>query len=122
MVASLPVGKAILLVMMEVDPEHEDEWNRWYDEEHIPQRLGFPGFLAARRFKLEPLEWPGARHLVVGQGRTHLAIYELEDVGAMGSPEYVAAYRELTEWSQRVVAHQRDVIRSVYVSLEPAER
>lgn len=116
----LPTGKAILLVMTEIDPDHEDDWNRWYDEEHIPQRLQFPGFLAARRFKLQPLDWPGARHISVQQGRTYLAIYELEGLEAMTSAEYEAAYTELTDWSKRVSCHQRDVIRSVYVALGPA--
>lgn len=27
------IGNTILVVMMEVDPEHEDEFNRWYDED-----------------------------------------------------------------------------------------
>lgn len=29
-------GRALLLVMMDVDPEHEAEFNRWYEEEHVP--------------------------------------------------------------------------------------
>ena len=33
----------ILVVMMEVDPRHEDDFNRWYNEEHLRERLGIPG-------------------------------------------------------------------------------
>ena len=40
----------LLVVMVEVDPEHEDELNRWYDEEHIPEKLATLGFRSARRF------------------------------------------------------------------------
>ena len=46
------IGGTILVVMMEVDPEHEDEFNRWYNEEHLLERLEIPGYISARRFKL----------------------------------------------------------------------
>ena len=41
---------ALLVVVVDVLPEHEDEFNRWYDEEHIPQKRATPGFRSARRF------------------------------------------------------------------------
>ena len=47
------IGGTILVVMMEVDPAHEDDFNRWYDDEHLPERLELPGYISARRFKLE---------------------------------------------------------------------
>ena len=28
----------------------EDEFNRWYDEEHIPEKRATPGFRSARRY------------------------------------------------------------------------
>src|SRR5262249_11349853 len=66
------IGGTILVVMMEVAPEHEAEFNRWYDDEHLPERLEIPGYISARRFKLEE-----------GQGvLKYLCIWELTD----GSP------------------------------------
>ena len=47
------IGSTIMVVMMDVDPEHDEEFNRWYNEEHLPERLGIPGYVSARRFKLE---------------------------------------------------------------------
>ena len=38
--------------MMEPEEGYADELNAWYDEEHLPERLSCPGFLAARRFEL----------------------------------------------------------------------
>lgn len=35
-----------------VDPDHDDEFNRWYDDEHLPDILDIPGFVGARRFEL----------------------------------------------------------------------
>jgi hypothetical protein len=32
-------------------PDHEDEYNKWYDKTHIPELRTLPGFVDARRFK-----------------------------------------------------------------------
>ena len=53
------------MVYTDVGPEHEDEFNRWYDEEHIPERLSIPGVLSA------------ARYAAVQGGPKYLACYEL---------------------------------------------
>ena len=119
---SLIVGDAVLIVQLEVDADYEDELHRWMEEEHIPQRLGFPGFLSARRFRAAEVEWPGQRHLPVSGGRTYVTVYELEDLSALESPEYLASYDALTEWSQRVSPHQRDVVRGPYVTIHEATR
>ena len=47
---------------MDCPLELEDDFDRWYDEEHIPKRLAVPGFTAAARFHAE---WGGPRHLAV---------------------------------------------------------
>jgi len=69
------IGGTILVVMMEVDPEHEEEFNRWYNEEHLAERLEIPGYISARRFKLEE-----------GEGvLKYLCIWELEDASPLQS-------------------------------------
>jgi hypothetical protein len=57
-----------------VSPERADEYNKWYDEVHIPEIVALDGFVSARRFAPN------------GDG-PYIAIYEIEadDVqGAMG--------------------------------------
>ena len=46
------IGNTILVVMMEVDQGHEEEFDRWYNDEHLPERLEISGYVSARRFKL----------------------------------------------------------------------
>ncbi|KJA21462.1 hypothetical protein HYPSUDRAFT_737617 [Hypholoma sublateritium FD-334 SS-4] len=41
-----------LVVTFRVQPELDAEFNKWYDEEHIPQLSAVPGFVRVRRFKL----------------------------------------------------------------------
>ncbi len=47
-----PAGAGGLLVnAMNVDPAYEQEFNEWYDNEHIPALAAVPGTLCARRFR-----------------------------------------------------------------------
>jgi hypothetical protein len=51
----------------------DSTFNRWYDEEHIPQIMSAPGVLRAERFELSDVKpLPG----VDAQDLGHLAIYE----------------------------------------------
>src|SRR5262249_32664586 len=43
-------GKGMLLTSMDIDPEHEEDFNRWYDREHLEERVAIDGFLEARRY------------------------------------------------------------------------
>jgi hypothetical protein len=63
--------KQILVVVSNPTPGHEDEYNRWYSEQHLADVLRVPGFVAAQRFKLtmdSANSLPGP----------YLAIYEME--------------------------------------------
>jgi hypothetical protein len=63
------MAKGIMVVQSEpVDPAHEDEFNDWYDNTHIPEITAVPGFVSARRYQAH------------GQsgGPAYLAIYEIE--------------------------------------------
>ena len=50
------------IVFVDIDPEHEDAFNDWYDNVHLPQILNCPGWLAGHREKC--LEG-GARHVAI---------------------------------------------------------
>ena len=44
-------GNGLLMIYSDVPVEHEEEYNRWYNEEHIPERLSIPGVLNAARYE-----------------------------------------------------------------------
>ena len=105
-----PIGGTILVVMMEVDPAHDDEFNRWYNEEHLPERLEIPGYVSARRFKLEE-----------GEGvLKYLCIWELEDGSPLQSEAYQAQRRRLSELRDRVNTHIKQRMRGLYTQIYPA--
>jgi hypothetical protein len=99
-------GRGLLLVMTDVDPARESEFNRWYQEEHIRERLSIPGFLRARRF-------------VAVEGRPkYLALYDLRGPEVLQSAEYLRRRNEgATEWTQRMEAQFKGFVRNVYVEI-----
>ena len=52
--ANQEVGTTVLVVMMEVDEADDEVFNKWYNEEHLPERMSIPGYVSARRFMLDP--------------------------------------------------------------------
>jgi hypothetical protein len=102
-----PPATGLLLVMMEVQPEFEEEFNRWYNEEHLPERLNCPGFLSARRFRI-----------VEGQPK-YLALYDLESPDVLQSEAYLKLRNPDTPWTLRVFEHLTTNIRNVYEDITP---
>ena len=79
-------NRGLLLTMTEPPPGMEEEFNAWYDEEHLPERLSIPGFRSARRWVWE---------------KTYLATYELDSLAVLSSPAYLSFYEKPTPWSKR---------------------
>ena len=99
--AAAPDGAgALLLNAMNCAPEAEDDFNAWYDEEHLVALAGVPGVLASRRYRS-----------TAPDGGTHryVAIYHLEFPDVARSAAWKAPAD--TPWSARVRPHFRDRIR-----------
>jgi len=46
-------NRGLLLTITEPPPAMEEEFNAWYDTEHLAERLAIPGFRSARRWTLD---------------------------------------------------------------------
>ena len=60
--------KGVLIVMTEPLEGKDQEYNEWYDNDHIPALLKVPGFAAAQRFVAVPWmngEMPDRRYLTL---------------------------------------------------------
>lgn len=68
------MARHVLLVFTNPLPGQDDEYNRWYDGQHVPDVLRIPGFVGARRFRVES-EAANAGGLPPTK---YLAIYEVE--------------------------------------------
>ena len=40
-------GNGIFLVYTDIDPKFEEEFNAWYNTEHLGELLSLPGFLVS---------------------------------------------------------------------------
>jgi hypothetical protein len=85
------MAKGTLIAAMNVGRAAEDEFQDWYDTEHLPERQRVPGFLLCER-------WIGA-----ADRRVSVATYDLETVGVLQTPAYQAIGGENpSPWSRRV--------------------
>ena len=94
-------GKGMLLTSMDIDEAHEAEFNRWYDREHLEERVAIKGFLEARRYIAEE----GAPK--------YLSLYSTETFEVLDSPVYRAALANQTDWSKANIARFENMIRGV---------
>ncbi|HEY0338698.1 MAG TPA: hypothetical protein VGC70_15245, partial [Burkholderiales bacterium] len=52
-------AQGLITVWLNVPPEREEEFNEWYNLEHLRQVVALPGFVRARRYSAEdaPLKY-----------------------------------------------------------------
>jgi hypothetical protein len=94
-------GKGMLLTSMDIDPSDEAEFNRWYDREHLEERVAIEGFLEARRY-------------VAHQGAPkYLSLYSTETFEVLDSAAYRTALANQTDWSRANIARFKNMIRAV---------
>ena len=94
-------GKGMLLTSMDVDPEHEANFNRWYDREHLEERVAMEGFVEARRY------------VAVEGAPKYLSLYSTETFEVLDSPAYRRALANQTVWSKENIARFKNMIRGV---------
>lgn len=97
--AALPQG--LLFVATDVDPADDADFNRWYDREHVAERVRIPGFLS------------GARYVSLEGGRRYLGLYLTASLAVFGSAGYRAAFERQTPWSLANLDRMRDPMRRV---------
>jgi hypothetical protein len=102
------IGQAALAIWFDVDPAGEDEVNRWYPRQHLPERLSVPGFLRGRRYQ------------ATGPGPRFFTLYETADSGVLASPAYLERLNNPTDWTRRALPSFRRMIRNVYRTVAQA--
>lgn len=94
-------GQGMLLTSMDIDPADEADFNRWYDREHIAERVAIDGFLEARRY------------VAHNAAPKYLGLYSTRTFDVLSSPAYRTALANQTEWSNRNIAKFKNMIRGV---------
>jgi hypothetical protein len=94
--------RGLLSIWTGIDPAHEPDFNRWYDREHMQERVAIPGFQNARRF--------------VAMGpcpRPYLALYFTDALDVFRSRPYATAFANQTPWSLENFKRMRGTQRRV---------
>jgi len=90
-------AKFLLIVSAEIDPSVEAAWNKWYNEEHLPDALACPGVLSGNRYISvgeASLTKDGGKS--TSSAKTYVAVYELSGPEALDTPEFI----EMRGWYQ----------------------
>src|SRR5438270_263504 len=101
----------ILIAAMDFSNVAEDEFNDWYDTEHIPERQRVPGFLVCQR-------WIGADN-----PKQSVATYDLENVAVLQGSAYRAIGGEnVSPWSKRVIGRVQRRVRFAGDQILPGDQ
>ena len=83
-------GRAFMAVWHDITEAGEAEYNTWHTRQHMPERLGVPGFLVGRRgvnWSLQHQRW--------------FTLYETKTLEVLSSEDYRVRLNNPTNWSNR---------------------
>lgn len=93
--------QAFLAIWSNVRPDMATDWYRWHTEEHMPERVGIPGFLAGRRYDLVDSHLaptaPDDRRL-----QHCYMMYEGESLTTFNSDGYLERLNSPTPWTREM--------------------
>jgi hypothetical protein len=94
------VSDGFLAIWSDIDPAAETDYLHWMSREHAIERVSIPGFLSVRLFRALDVS-----------ARRYFILYELENAGVVGGPDYLARLNQPTPWSQRIMPQLKNFAR-----------
>jgi hypothetical protein len=94
-------GQGMLLTSMDIEASDELDFNRWYDREHLEERVAIEGFLEARRY------------IALDARPKYLFLYSTATLAVLDSEAYRKRLAHPTEWSKTTMARFKNMIRAV---------
>lgn len=92
------LGQAAVAMWWDIAPAMRAEWEDWHSHEHMPERLGIPGFLRGSRWI---------------SGDSYFMLYEVEGMGTLTAGPYIDRLNAPTPWSRKLMPHHRNMVRSL---------
>jgi hypothetical protein len=86
-----PRAQGAIVLLFDVAADAVAEHDDWHTHEHMPERLGIPGFLRGSRWTRTT---PGQRYCV---------LYEVADLAILDSPAYRARLDNPTPWTAKMM-------------------
>ncbi|MCK0209940.1 hypothetical protein MWN33_18060 [Starkeya koreensis] len=102
-------NKGFLLVLMQPPPAFEDEFNAWYDTEHVPERVAVEGFESGRRY------------VCLDGYPKYLAMYDMVNEAVLETESYLRVSADrASPWTRRVTSRVK-VYRSAGAQIYPGD-
>ena len=95
------LGRGAVAIWHDIAPEGREEFYAWHGGEHMPERVGIPGFLRGRRF------------VAIDADLEFFNVYETQSIDVVKGPEYRARLNAPTPWTLATVKHFRSVARAL---------
>ena len=95
------LGKAALAMWWDMAPELRAEFEDWHSHEHLPERLGIPGFLR------------GSRWVSTDGRNSYVMLYEAQSEATITAGPYLERLNNPTPWSRKMMAHHGNMMRSL---------
>jgi len=100
MASEAKMTNGILAVWSGIDVEAEDDYNAWYEREHMFERIQVPGIRRARHYQ------------TVSGTPKFFTYFELDEPEVVSSRVYLAQCNNSSPWTQRILPHFREVNRT----------
>ena len=97
-------GRAFMAIWHDIEASGEAEYSDWHTRQHMPERLGVPGFLAGRR----GVDWDLSH-------QRWFTLYETRTLEVLSSDDYRARLNNPTPWSNRTQPNFRNFARSACI-------
>jgi hypothetical protein len=94
-----PSSRYLLIAEQEIPAQYEEEFNAYYNTEHIPAINQVPGFLTARRFKLSMEFPPVPDNKAI---RPYITVYDVQDEEVFATE--VFKRQSASPWQRRMVS------------------
>jgi hypothetical protein len=94
-------GEGVVAIWNDIVPEARADFYEWHDREHMPERVGIPGF---RR---------GRRYIALDGSPEYFTLYETDSPQVLSGSDYLARLDSPTPWTRRAVTGFRNVSRSL---------
>lgn len=94
-------GEGAVAIWHDIAPEGREAFYAWHGQEHMPERVGIPGFLRGRRYA------------AIEASLEFFNLYEALSVEVLKGQDYTARVNAPTPWTLAAVKHFRSVARSI---------
>jgi hypothetical protein len=94
-------GEGAVAIWHDIAPEGREDFYAWHGQEHMPERVGIPGFLRGRRY------------VAIEAELEFFNLYEALSVETLKGQDYAARVNAPTPWTLSAVKHFRSVARSI---------